>query len=225
MEGAKNSFAAVETSVTKREKLHNECRARAEMTLDHLQNRRRRRRPGHSKAQPPRITPNPTAGPRNTAKNPNPIHLEPLFHDVVTASGNRNFIPAPCANRAVPCLSRLSRKYLSGRDTIGLRKAPPRARKKYDGLGGRLAVAVALACFFQRTGRRRQPKAVLGHRRFYDHDYSAKPPRGERYDPNKFTPRTALCPSAHDYAFQRTNASQRGCHHQRSRAFHRGPRP
>ena len=51
MKGAKNKFAAVEDlSDEELEELHNECRARAEMTLNHLQNRRRRRRPGHSKA-------------------------------------------------------------------------------------------------------------------------------------------------------------------------------
>ena len=52
MEGAKNKFAAVEDlSDEELEELHNECRARAEMTLDHLQNRRWRRRPDHSKAR------------------------------------------------------------------------------------------------------------------------------------------------------------------------------
>jgi low affinity iron permease len=71
MEGAKNKFAAVEDlSDEELEELHNECRARAEMTLDHLHNRHRRRRPEHSKAHATAHRPKSYRGQRTTAKNP-----------------------------------------------------------------------------------------------------------------------------------------------------------
>ena len=46
MKGAQNKFAAIEDlSDEELAKLHDECRARAEMTLHHLNSRRKRRRP------------------------------------------------------------------------------------------------------------------------------------------------------------------------------------
>jgi low affinity Fe/Cu permease len=52
MKGAENRFAAIEDlSDEELEELHNECRARAEMTLNHLQTRHGRHRRGNSKAR------------------------------------------------------------------------------------------------------------------------------------------------------------------------------
>ncbi len=108
MKGAENRFAAIEDlSDEELEELHNECRARAEMTLDHLRIDAGAAVPTIRRRAPPRIMSNPTAGQHTTAKTPNSIHLEPLFHDVVTPSGSRKLSHRRVAlTVAVHCLSR-----------------------------------------------------------------------------------------------------------------------
>ena len=52
MKGAENKFASIEDLSDKElEELHNECRARAEMTLDRLERRRNLKSASHSKAR------------------------------------------------------------------------------------------------------------------------------------------------------------------------------
>ena len=68
MKGAENKFAAIEDlSDEELAKLHDGCRARAEMTLDHINNRSEAR---HHKPRPPRNAPNRTAGLRARPQSP-----------------------------------------------------------------------------------------------------------------------------------------------------------
>jgi low affinity Fe/Cu permease len=69
MKGAENKFAAIEDLTDEElEELHNQCRSRAEMTLDQLESRRGDKPKGDGNSAKPRAAANQARSPKKVSK-------------------------------------------------------------------------------------------------------------------------------------------------------------